>query len=788
MDDEPHVTSVIKSAGGQERVSFVGLPNKMKIGMRTRNSGNQIRLIWSIAWVLAIGLGPLNLVAQQPALPAGPAATDRLADFGPVTTPAEIQSTFKKATAALAETGGILFLSPAESKQLNVENTSQHSFRTPAPPAPAKNWGAGNGFTVVEVSEKGTTIKVPQMTGLNLKRTLRLDSNDSLGHWTTDHLLKLDNKLIHGSNSYLDWITEAVAKGKDARFYVPTIRGIRPGQFLNAHAGPDYNGGAERLYVKSVGYDNVKKSYYFIADAELDHVARAIVHNKNNVGLIWLNQTINSDQQTYDVMLRRNQYAGGDTYMFFGWYDYMSDIHSAAGDENGTIYGGYIHSLLNNFRAKTDKMDWTANKLTFKDGQNPDTLSNSRPLINLNPKKWVTSGKVWIVPAESYWEVGMNHGLYSWRGRNYPTNVNAKGLVMGGLIRGDQDCTWDDSIIGRFFAVTEPTEAIEGKLYRWFEITGLKVNADGTKDITIRRLWWGAKDAGSPSLYRMDNYTWDDHERPLAYAIAPGAFVNDVSKAVPSDDFKTEPVLGVTPCPDAGKAFDFATGDDIEQAIGPDPFKPIPFKMWMWDKVPGAFPSPVLDIANYGVQRYAALEVRGGEENRDDLVNTKEQKPAWKNGIIIDSAAEVGLNCKADFTKAAILFQQPFHEQPVKWYYGFETNKLPKEASLTVSRETGDFNLAGGNLRLNGSLVATGLSADKEPARNLRGKNLPVKVGETTLTVTFVTPEADGDYAVFVEQNWVANRSVVQKEAKGFTVQFEKPAPANAKLDWMIVR
>ena len=37
-----------------------------------------------------------------PRLPAGPAATDRLADFGPVTTPAEIQSTFKKATAALA--------------------------------------------------------------------------------------------------------------------------------------------------------------------------------------------------------------------------------------------------------------------------------------------------------------------------------------------------------------------------------------------------------------------------------------------------------------------------------------------------------------------------------------------------------------------------------------------------------------------------------------------------------------------------------------------------------------
>ena len=756
--------------------------------MNARNSGTGILGVGLAAWLSTIGLGALSVAAQPPAPTAGSSATVRLIDFGPVATPGEIQATFQKATAALAETGGILFLSPAESKEVSVENTAQHSFRIPAPPAPAKNWGAGPGFTVVEVTEKGTVIKVPQMTGLNIKRTLRMDSNDSLGHWTTDHLLKLDNKLIHGSNSYLDWITEAVAKGKDARFYVPTIRGIRPGQFLNAHAGPGYAGAVDRLYVKSVGYDTAKRSYFFVADAEVDHVARAIVHNKNNVGLIWLNQTINSDQQTYDVMLRRSQYAAGDTYMFFGWYDYMSDIHSAAGDENGTIYGGYIHSLLNNFRAKTDKADWTANQLTFKDGKNAETLSNSRPLINLNSNKWITAGKVWIVPAESYWETDMNHGLYPWHGTNYPTGVNARGLAMGGLIRGDKDCAWDDSIIGRFFAVTDPTEAIEEKLYRWFEITGLKVNTDGTKDITIRRLWWGAKDAGSPSLYRMDNYTWDGHERPLAYAIAPGAFVNDVSKAVPSEGYQTEPVLGVTPCPDAGKAFDFAAGDDVEQAIGPDPFKPIPFKMWMWDKVPGAFPSPVLDIANYGVQRYAALQVRGGVENRDDLVKTKEQKPAWENGIIIDTSAEVGLNCKADFTKAAILFQQPFHDQPVKWYYGFATNRLPKEAVLSVSRETGDFNLAGGNLRVTGSLVATGLSADKEPARNLRGKNVPVKAGETALTVTFATPEADADYAVFVEQNWVANRSVMKKEAKGFTVQFEKAAPADAKLDWMIVR
>ena len=80
------------------------------------------------------------------------------------------------------------------------------------------------------------------------------------------------------------------------------------------------------------------------------------------------------------------------------------------------------------------------------------------------------------------------------------------------------------------------------------------------------------------------------------------------------------------------------------------------------------------------------------------------------------------------------------------------------------------------------------MSADQKPSRNLRGKNLPVKAGQTTVAVVFPVAEADEDYAVFVEQNWIGNRAIVKKEAKGFTIQFEKAAPENAKLDWMIVR
>ena len=58
----------------------------------------------------------------------------------------------------------------------------------------------------------------------------------------------------------------------------------------------------------------------------------------------------------------------------------------------------------------------------------------------------------------------------------------------------------------------------------------------------------------------------------------------------------------------------------------------------------------------------------------------------------------------------------------------------------------------------------------------------------TSASVTFPVAEADDQYGVFIEQSWLGQRAIVKKEATGFTVQFEKPAPDGAKLDWMLVR
>ena len=754
------------------------------------------------AMLLAVLMSLMPLCAEPAtgktaeALPAS--GVYNLADFGPLTTPAQVKAAYEAAITALSKSGGLLVVPTAAAKQLSLDNTSQIAPRTPAAPAETKMWQhEGPGVSILEVKEDKLILKVPQIGGLEIDRTLRMPAGESLPHWSTDFALTLNNKIIQGSNSYLDWLALPVKAGKDARFYVKTIRGLKPGMFLNLHGGPGYGGGVTRGCVKTLGFDAEKKLWYFTADTSIDHVAGAILHNKNNEGLIYLGQDCNADEQTYDVMLKRHKYALGDTYMFFGWYEYMSNIHSAAGDENGNIFAGYSKSIANAFAGTVESVDWKTQQLKFAPGAaNVETLGQSRDLVNMNTQKWITKGKVLIVPAESYWDT-IDTGKYPFQGKTYPTTIEkdlqtgVTGLHMGGLIHGDRDCPWDRSLVGRLFGLTDATELEpSAQKIRWYEILDVLANADGTKDLVIQRFWWGAKAAGSPTLYRLENCSWDGHLRPLSYAIAPGTYVNNVAQAVPTQGYAGERIVGLAPYADADTPFDFAKGDKIEQAIGPDPFKPNPFRMWTWDNVPGVFPSPMLDLANFGADpRYAAMAVRGGPANSDNLKDTVRQLPPWENSIIVESAAGVGLNLNADFTNAAILFQQPYHDQLLKWRYGPRTPGKPiAEATLGVSRDTGDLTFTGGDVHFNGSLQSAGLSADGTPARNLRGKNLPVAAGATFLAVTFPNAENDGNYAVMVEQSWLTNRAVTKKTTAGFTVLFDKPAPADATLDWVLVR
>jgi len=112
---------------------------------------------------------------------------------------------------------------------------------------------------------------------------------------------------------------------------------------------------------------------------------------------------------------------------------------SAAGDEGGLCYGADIVQDPDAFRGTVEKWDPKTGTLIYKAGaHSPQKLGMSRPILNMNPKKWVTAGKVKVVPA----------GYAYLREK-----AEQQSLVVGG-----EDVGWDESLTGRFFAIDEPSE------------------------------------------------------------------------------------------------------------------------------------------------------------------------------------------------------------------------------------------------------------------------------------------------------------------------------------------
>ena len=717
----------------------------------------------------------ISAQTNAPALPAGPVYS--LEQFGAVTNAAAAEAAFQKASSDLIAAGGGILLIPVNTiASWHPKNNTQHEIRIPAAPASAKTWHAGVGITVVDARGRSPVVQPPQATGLVIDRVLNLPPGESLPSWDMDSILTLNNTILRGSTSYHDFLQEAVTAGEDRRFYVATIRGVFPGEFLNG-----LSGGIPRLYVKSIGYDREKKSWYFVADTPSNLKKGALLSNKNHVNSIKMNTYSHNENQTFDVWVERHNYSQGDNYIFDARNIYMGDAHSTAGDENNVLYAAFVNSDASIFRGEVEQWTAATNELVYKAGPKGNTLGTGRPLINLNPAKWMTNGTVTIIRPASYTEYNVPLSNATYHAQTYPTTVKpGKGLDMGGLIRFSADAPVTDDAVGRYFAVDEKDEYVWGTpdVRRWYLIDSITKNADGTKDLRIIRHWWGAKSAGSPTLYKPDNYSWDGHEKPLHYVIAPGANVYDVADGVNN----SKRTIRLVPTSFTGTPADFAATDPVEQAMGPDPFKPIPFRAWLWDAVPGAFPASVFDIGNHEVMRDSVMVVQhGGTDIEKDKATRYDRNPPWDKYFDFKATCNTGIKFGADTGYAAILFTQPYHEQALKWSYDITTNQAPKVASLTVSRDTGVFNFTG-------PISTPGLSADATPARNLRGKNVAVKAGAASAAITFPVTEADGDYAVFVEQSWLGNRAITQKDAKGFTIQFEKPAPADAKLDWMIVR
>ncbi|NCO34311.1 MAG: hypothetical protein GW893_10710 [Armatimonadetes bacterium] len=731
-----------------------------------------------------------------------PSATHSLSDFGPVATAAEADASLTKAIEELTAGGGGVLIIPKDAPaDWRPENLSQASWREPPPPAPAKRWGYTNGITIVDQRDGTMKLYLPQMTGMEFHRLLQLPEGQSAGHWDYHPMLSLQNSIVRGTTSYRDWITEDVKAGENRRIYVNTLRGLFPGMFLNSGD----HGQVSRLYVKSLGFDKEKRQPYIMADVDVDLTARgALLHNKTHANVLRADTYSHTENQTFDVMVNRHNYSQGDNYMYYAGFNYMGDVHSTAGDENGVLYAAFAHSMSNSFRATVDTFDAKTGALKYKGAGNAHTLGTGRPMINLNEKKWITAGTVTVVRPGSWWDVGDHIKDPVFEGKTYPTKVlndaSTSGrteLRMGGLIRFSKDAPVTDDAIGRYFAVDEPNEYVPGgnKVRRWYLIDSVQQNPDGTKEIKIIRHWWGAKPAGSPTLYRPENCSEDGRVKPLKYVIAPGSNVYDVSRGVKDDgpwggryvSGALDRIVKVAPGPHSDTPMDFAAGDPVEQVVGPDPFKPIPFRSWLFENVPGPFPAPVLDIANHGeTTRASVLTVAGGPATIAECDKRADGRPPFENVITINSACYEGIVFGGDTATAAIAFRQPGNRpQPIKWLY----DNQKKEATLTVRPEDGAMRFDGGGFSLpGGAFNVAGISGTTTKAQNLRGVNVSVAAGAKEAVVKFPKPEADADYAVFLETSWLTPRAVAQQTAEGFTVQFETAPAGEGKLHWVLVR
>lgn len=751
----------------------------------------------SIGWTLALLCASL----VEPTWAAPEARS--LGEFGDVSTAETAAGALQSAVEELVEGGGGVVVIPAAvPEELTIENLSQDHRATREEGPVVTIIDYRRGFTTYHVAPIGKH-QDGTWAGFRVERVLNLGEG-SLPHCGRHAAQAIDNYVVSGATSYMATLTEPVEAGEDRRLYTDTIRGIWVGAYLNVTSSVvGYAEPYDRITVKSISWDDEKKRNYFVADLQHDHPAGALVYNKHVVNGLQINGYSNCDNQTPgELAVERHNYGVGDSFVVSGMFKYMGDVFSGFGDEGGIVLNAETVGELESFHSTVEAVDWSEDEVTYAPGiVHAHTLSNSRPLINLNRDKWITQGTVRIVPPDK-----------PYRGETYPGVIGGPGNVFnyqGGLIEGSADCPWDDAIIGRFFAVTEPSEVIlpddrssvggYAKLpsrptHRWYRIMELKANDDGTKVVKILRVRWSAVAAGAPKLFDDENYTWDGHDKPLAYAIAPGSWVYDISQGWGHTHI-TGGHLGadhprkikVVPNGDRGTAFDFAPGDEVEQAVGPDPWQPRPLRIRQFDQIPSTMPSATIEVQQLGrVQVPYCINASGIIRSRDQLDSRKDRKPAYGTMVNLDALANVGIDFQGDVLDSAIVFRQPNgNVQPIRW-----RNDVVGSSSLIVEPETGDFVLAGGNVDVSGKSLerVRGISGTDTPAANLRGIDVPIEVGATEAEIRFGVAEKDAKYAVAITPSWMTNVCSPTKTAEGFTVRFGTPAPEGATIQWIMLR
>lgn len=763
-----------------------------------------------------------------------------LTDFGDISTAAQAESTYQKAASEIiAKGGGVLVIPVIAPKNWGLVNTFQQT-RDDAPV-----------ITVIDMRGGYANVLVPSIgsrlsgiwTSQRFSRTIN-QKEKSLPFQGTTNVQEIRNIVTHGASSYMQYSAADTPSGENQRLYLPTIRGIYLGQFINVTgASKSYVQPYDQIYVKDLGWDKEKNLPYLVGDFKYPHPKGCIVYNKHVTGISQLESVTNSNNQTMDFQVTRRQYSQGDAFLISASMFNQGDVFSGLGDERACIFNSETIFDVISFHSAVESKDPAKDEIVFAPAgtECPEKLASCRALINMNKAKWITAGSVVVVAPEDWMGMfadpaiieidgrtidiakfasykGEKMPLTTWslqpvrkienlyKGRAYPSLIIDGINLLGGRIVGSPDCGWTKEVVGRYFAISDPSECITPKdgntgyatpdakrdVYRWYLIREFNENPDGSKSIRIERIRWAAVNAGAPLLFDRNNYTKDGHEKPMSYIIAPGAYVTDVGQGWVDRTHvtKNDPrKIKISVSPDKGSKFDFQPGDPIELAIGADPANPVGFRVRFHNQLPSIMEDSGVEINNQSrcAMNYA-IAIEGEGSRLEDIERKKDKQPSFLTGINIGATSNDGIVFNADTVNSSILFQQPNNRaQPMKWLHRGATGST----ALAVSPVTGDMEISGGNLSMNGSGLQkmSGVSATETQAKNLRGINVAVQDGSKELKVLFERQEADGNYAVMVTCSWMTQYAVKDKTASGFTLVFGTAAPEKGGgFDWFLVR
>ncbi len=738
-------------------------------------------------------------IAAEEAAPGGPVQTPQpspadmamnrhlLSEFGPYKTIKEAKETLAAATKALIEKGGGVIVIPPDAPQgFFPRNPVQEAYNKPT-------------VTIIDMRGGVERKYVPPLgaSASSLSGGCSIIERDVYGNlpWQGCYATQdIVTRILGGSSSYMATTSRPVAKGKDVRVHVMTSRGLFAGQNLRITGEKmGYSGKGEWVVVKSLGIDG--GSPYFVADLTEDHPEGAIVYNKNVVNGMTVQDVAHSDNQSMSMMVSKDIYGVGDTFVYSASLNYQGNVMSGAGDEGGVCYAADIVQNPAVFSGKVESWDAATQTLIFKSGAaNPEKLGTSRPIINMNQKKWISSGKVMVI--------GPGHPYL--RTKDVPMHVP--------LVVGNKDVGWDESIIGRFIAIDDPTEYYEAdetfssgyagapgqRSYRWFLIRGLEKRDDGLSNLFVEDTRWWTTDRGGIMLLRQDNDTTSEkNTHELKYIIAPGAWTSDVRQGVCGNTANGNwgvatagdaRKIVLAPFPQMGSKFDFEPDDPITQPLGPVPWLPTGFRVRHHQGFPSrGLSGASFESCNWGkVMVGAGLSLAGpGGKLEDVLKGQKDGNPSYGDGILVHAATGNAFHVRGPVKDSAICLEQ--WDDNVKSIYWISKGGTSRFWARPANR---DFVFEGGNLDFSNhtSVQQRGISQTATPAKNLRGINVPVAADSKELKISFEVPEADGKYAVMASCSWITLHAVKDKAEKGFTVLFETPAPQGATIDWLIVR